>query len=302
MESHHHRRHHLLRGVFLMMIAVFMFSAMDTLAKLALRDYPIGPLIWARYFMQFAIMLVVFGPRMGLGLVRTKFPVLQVVRGVVLVGSTVCFYGALRFLPLAEAASISFVAPVLVTAFSGPLLRERVTKRQWGAVILGFVGVLVIIRPGGAVFTPAVVLPLVTALLFSFYQIATRKVAGLENPLTTLFFGALAGAVLSTLMLPLMWQTPTLYQAALMVGIGCLGGFGHFLLIRAVEHASPMALSPFVYVQLIWSTGLGWLVFGDFPDRGTLIGMTIIISAGMLAVNWRQLRQGPASGPSSRPH
>ena len=86
------------------------------------------------------------------------------------------------------------------------------------------------------------------------------------------------------------------------VGIGCRGGFGHFLLIRAVEHASPMALSPFVYVQLIWSTGLGWLVFGDFPDRGTLIGMTIIISAGMLAVNWRQLRQGPASGPSSRPH
>jgi len=250
--------------------------------------------------MQFAIMLVVFGPRMGLGLVRTKFPVLQVVRGVVLVGSTVCFYGALRFLPLAEAASISFVAPVLVTAFSGPLLRERVTKRQWGAVILGFVGVLVIIRPGGAVFTPAVVLPLVTALLFSLYQIATRKVAGLENPLTTLFFGALAGAVITTLMLPVMWQTPTLFQAALMIGIGCLGGFGHFLLIRAVEHASPMALSPFVYVQLIWSTGLGWLVFGDFPDQGTLIGMTIIISAGMLAVNWRQLRQGPASGPSTR--
>lgn len=285
-----------------MMIAVFMFSAMDTLAKLALRDYPIAPLIWARYFMQFAIMLVVFGPRMGIGLVRTKRPVLQVVRGIVLVGSTACFYAALRFLPLAEAASISFVAPVVVTALSGPLLRERVTPRQWIAVILGFAGVLVIIRPGGAVFTPAVVLPLVTALLFSLYQIATRKVAGVDNPLTTLFFGALAGAVVTTLMLPVMWQTPTLLQAALMIGIGCLGGFGHFLLIRAVEHASPMALSPFVYVQLIWSTGLGWLVFGDFPDRGTLIGMTIIVSAGMLAVNWRQLRQGPSAGPTARPH
>lgn len=285
-----------------MMIAVFMFSAMDTLAKLALRDYPIAPLIWARYFMQFAIMLVVFGPRMGIGLVRTKRPVLQVVRGIVLVGSTACFYAALRFLPLAEAASISFVAPVVVTALSGPLLRERVTPRQWIAVILGFAGVLVIIRPGGAVFTPAVVLPLVTALLFSLYQIATRKVAGVDNPLTTLFFGALAGAVVTTLMLPVMWQTPTLLQAALMIGIGCLGGFGHFLLIRAVEHASPMALSPFVYVQLIWSTGLGWLVFGDFPDRGTLIGMAIIVSAGMLAVNWRQLRQGPSAGPTARSH
>jgi len=296
-EKHHKDRHHLARGVGLIMVAVFMFSAMDTMAKLALKSYPIAPLIWARYTLQLVIMVALFAPRMGLGLARTKFLGLQMLRGILLVGSTACFYLSLKFLPLAEAAAISFVAPVLVTAFSGHFLRERVSRRQWAAVCLGFVGVLIIIRPGGSVFTLAVAMPLATAVLFSLYQIATRKVAGLEHPLTTLFFGALAGAVVTTLMLPVTWQTPTPTQGALMVGIGCLGGFGHFLLIRAVEHASPMALSPFVYVQLIWSTGLAWIVFGDFPDHGTLTGMAVIVSAGLLAVNWQQLRAGAVAPP-----
>jgi len=283
-ESHHKDRHHLARGVGLIMISVFMFSAMDTMAKLALKSYPIAPLIWARYTLQLVIMVALFAPRMGFGLARTRFLGLQMLRGILLVGSTACFY------------------PVLVTAFSGHFLRERVSRRQWAAVGLGFVGVLIIIRPGGAVFTLAVAMPVATAVLFSLYQIATRKVAGLEHPLTTLFFGALAGAVVTTLMLPFTWQAPTLPQGALMLGIGCLGGFGHFLLIRAVEHASPMALSPFVYVQLIWSTGLAWLVFGDFPDHGTLTGMAVIVSAGLLAVNWKQLRAGAASPARAKDH
>jgi drug/metabolite transporter (DMT)-like permease len=125
-----HRQGHLLRGVGLMMLAVFMFSSMDTLAKHVLRSYPIPPLIWARYFIQSAFMVAVFGPRMGLGLVRTRHPVLQVVRGLLLVSSTVFFYLSLIYLPLAEAAAISFVGPVLVTALSGPLLKERVGPRQ----------------------------------------------------------------------------------------------------------------------------------------------------------------------------
>lgn len=279
------------------MVAVFMFSAMDTLAKYMLRSYPLGPLIWARYFIQLLFIAVLFGPRMGLDIVRTRFPLLQLTRGSLLVGSTAFFYLSLKFLPLAEAAAISFVAPVLVTAFSGPLLRERITVRQWIAVVLGFGGVLVIIRPGGAVFSATVAFPLATALLFSLYQIATRKVAGKEHPITTLFFSAAMGALVTTLLLPFTWQTPTLPQALMMVGIGFFGGFGHFLLIRAVEHASPTALSPFVYVQLIWATSLAWLAFGDFPDGATLSGMAIIIAAGLLAVNWRQLLRSAEQPP-----
>jgi drug/metabolite transporter (DMT)-like permease len=158
-------------------------------------------------------------------------------------------------------------------------------------VILGFAGVLLIIRPGGGWFTPIAALPLLTAFLFALYQILTRRLAGRENPLTTLFFTALVGAGITALPLPFAWHPPTLVQALFMGAIGVLGGFGHFLLIRAVEHASPLALAPFIYTQLVWSTLLAFVAFGEFPDSGSLLGMGIIIAAGLLAVEWGQVRR-----------
>lgn len=274
-----------------MMTAVLMFSAMDTLAKLTVRHYPLGSLIWFRYVIHLAFMLLLLAPRMGIGLVKTARPGLQLLRGALLVGSTAFFYLSLRYLPLAEAAAISFIGPVLTTVLSGPLLGEKVSRRQWAAVSLGFAGVLVIVRPGGGVFAPQAVFPLATALCFSLYQIVTRQVAGRENPMTTLFYTALVGAGLTSLALPLSWQTPTPAQFGTMVAIGLLGGAGHFLLIRAVSHASPMALAPFAYSQLVWSTLLGWIAFGDFPGGGSLLGMLIVIAAGLLAVNWRHMRR-----------
>ena len=282
---------HLLRGILLIMLAVFLFSSMDTLAKFLLRSYPLPPLIFARYAVHTLLMLMLLAPRMGLDLLRTRRPGLQVMRGLLLVGSTGLFYLALRYLPLAEAAAITFVAPVMVTALSGPMLKERVGPRQWAAVTLGFIGVLVIIRPGGGMLSYASVFPLITALLFALYQIMTRKLAGRENPFTTLFFTALVGTLAASLMLPFSWQTPSLTQAGLMVAIGCLGGLGHFLLIRAVEIASPTALAPFIYTQLVWSTLLAFVAFGEFPDLVSLLGMLVIIAAGLLAVNWRRMRQ-----------
>lgn len=301
MRGHGHAPH-FVRGVGMMMAAVFMFASMDTLAKLALRSYPLGPLIWARYFIHMLFMIVLLGPRMGLGLVRTRRPGLQLLRGLLLVGSTAFFYLSLKFLPLAEAAAISFVGPVLVTVLSGPMLGERVTHRQWVAVWLGFAGVLVIIRPGSGVFTATAVFPLCTALCFSLYQIVTRKLAGREDPFTTLFFTALVGTALTSAALPFSWQTPTLAQAGLMVAIGTLGGVGHFLLIRAVEHVSPMALAPFVYTQLLWATLLAWIVFGDFPDSVSLAGMGIIVGAGLLAVNWQRMRRRTDATDQSQVH
>ncbi|MEO8038590.1 MAG: DMT family transporter [Betaproteobacteria bacterium] len=298
-DTHHP---HLLRGIGMMMMAVFLFSSADTLAKFILKSYPIGPLIWARYSVHLLFMLILFGPRMQLDLVRTRHPGLQILRGVLLVSSTAMFYLALRFLPLAEAAAISFIGPVVVTVLSGPLLRERVSRRQWAAVVLGFIGVLIIIRPGGAVFSPTVLFPLSTALLFSLYQIATRKVAGRDNPVTTLFYTALIGATLTSLALPLGWQSPTWLQIMLMIVIGSLGGTGHFLLIRAVEHTSPMALGPFVYTQLIWSTLLAWIVFHEFPDGGSIVGMVVIIAAGLLAVNWQHMRRRIDATDSATSH
>ncbi|MCW5622908.1 MAG: DMT family transporter [Burkholderiales bacterium] len=284
---------HPLRGILLIMLAVFMFSSMDTLAKHMLKReaYPLPPLIFARYAVHLAFMLALLAPRMGLNLVRTQRLGLQVLRGLLLVASTAFFYLSLTYLPLAEAAAISFVGPVLVAALSGPLLRERIGRRQWLAVGLGFLGVLIIVRPGGGVFTVHVVFPLICALLFSLYQVLTRKLAGRENAMTTLFFTALVGALITALPLPFTWQTPTVLQLTFMIGIGMFGGFGHFLLIRAVEQASPAALAPFVYTQLVWSTLLAFLAFGEFPDSGSLLGMAVIVAGGLLAVNWEQIRR-----------
>jgi drug/metabolite transporter (DMT)-like permease len=289
--GHGHNQPHTLRGILLVMSAVFMFSSMDTIAKYLLRTYPLPPLIWARYVVQMVFMLALLAPRMGLGLVRTSHPWLQILRGVLLVVSSVFFYLSLTFLPMAEAAAITFVGPVLITALSGPMLGERITPRQWIAVGLGFVGVLIIIRPGGGLLTPTAIFPLCSALAFSFYQIITRKIVGRENPLTTLFYTALVGAAVTSLGLPFAWHTPTLEQVPLIMAIGLLGGFGHFLLIRAVTQASPSALAPFIYVQLIWSTLLAFIAFGEFPNSGSLLGMLVIVSAGLLAIDWKRLRR-----------
>lgn len=285
-----------------MMTAVFLFSSMDTLAKYMLRSYPMPPLIFARYGAHLLVMLILFAPRMRLDLIRTKRPGLQILRGLTLVSSTAFFYLSLRHMPLAEAASITFVAPVLITALSGPMLGERVVGRQWIAVILGFSGVLVIIRPGSGVLSFAVVFPLITAFLFALYQIMTRQLAGRENPFTTLFFTALVGTLAASTTLPFAWQTPTPLQAAMMIAIGSFGGFGHFLLIRAVEIASPTALAPFVYTQILWSTLLAFLAFGEFPDAISLVGMAIIVAAGLLAVNWKHMRRKPDATAQAQAH
>lgn len=295
-----HTHAHPMRGVVLIMLAVFMFSSMDTLAKYMLKReaYPLSPLIFARYAVHFALMIALLAPRMGLNLIRTRRPKLQLFRGLVLVGSTGFFYLSLTYLPLAEAAAISFVAPVLVAALSGPILHERIGRKQWLALGLGFLGVVIIIRPGGAVFTWHVVFPLVCAFLFAVYQVLTRKLVGRENPFTTLFFTALVGAILTALPLPYTWQTPTPIQGVFMIAIGLLGGMGHFLLIRAVEHASPARLAPFVYTQLLWSTLLAWLAFGDFPVTSSLLGMAVVVGAGLLALDWQQIRRSKFNLPS----
>jgi len=292
MASAHDR--HTLRGIALSMAAVFMFSSMDTLAKYMLKaDFPVGALIWARYVVNLFVMLALLWPRMGSRLFRATRPGLQLVRGLLLVASSLCFYLALRYLPLAEAAAISFVGPVLTTILAGWLLRERATGSQWVAVLLGLAGVLIIIRPGGSLFTPAAVFPLLTAVLFSFYQIITRVMSGQEHNYTTLLYTALVGGIITSIALPFAWQTPTLSQAAIMFGMGVLGGYGHYLLIRAVEYASPASLAPFSYTQLIWSTLLGYAAFSDFPDSGSLLGMAVVVIAGLLALNWKQLRRPP---------
>jgi drug/metabolite transporter (DMT)-like permease len=272
---------HPLRGILLIVAAVSTFALMDTAAKYLARTYPVPGIVWARYGAQTLFLVVVLAPRLRLDLLRTRRPGLQLLRGVVLAASTMFFFSALALMPIAEAAAITFLSPLLLTAASAWLLKERVRRSAWAALVAGFVGVLIIIRPGGEVFTPAVLLPLLTAVSFAGYQLLTRQLAGIDSTMTTLFYSAVVGTVLLAPALPVYGRLPeSALDAALFAVLGVLASVGHFVLIRAFEHAPPSVLAPFVYVQLVAVLALGYLVFGDFPDGWSLLGMAIVVLAG----------------------
>jgi drug/metabolite transporter (DMT)-like permease len=193
------------------------------------------------------------------------------------------------FLPLAEAAALSFVAPLVLTALSVPLLGERVRPAQWFAVAVGFAGVLVMIRPGGQLFSIATMLPLGCALTYALFQIITRKYAGRDSAYTTHFWTALVCTICLTFTLPFVWKTPQWWGWLTLLAMGLVGGIGHYLLIRAYENAPPASLAPFSYVQLVWAGLLSWLIFDHIPDSGSLVGMSIIAASGLFAI-WMQRR------------
>lgn len=273
---------HPLRGILLIVVAVSTFAVMDTTAKYLSRTYPVPAIVWARYFAQALFMLLVLGPRLKLDLLRTRRPGLQLARGVTLGLATLLFFSALSLMPIAEASAITFVSPLLLTALSVALLRERVPPVTWIAVAAGFVGVLIIIRPGGAVFSLAAVLPLATACCFAAYQIMTRQLAGVDSSFTTLFYSAIVGTALMSLVVPFFWHPPeSVVHALLLAMLGILGAVGHFVLIRAFHHAPASVLAPFVYSQLVAVLILGYVVFDEFPDGWSLAGMAIIVASGV---------------------
>ena len=274
-----------LRGIGLMIAAVSTFAVMDTIAKWLSQSYPVPAVVWARYISQVLVMVVLLGPRYRAGLVRTKRPGLQILRGFVLVSSTILFFNAISRMPIAEASAITFISPLILTAMSVFLLKERVKPSTWIAVAVGFAGVLVIIRPGSGIFSTAAVLPIATALFFAAYQLLTRKLAGVDSTIATLFISALVGAVVMCFVVPFFWQ-PLLsaWHAGLLLLMGFLASAGHFMLIRAFEKAPASTLAPFVYAQLAAVLLLGYLVFGTFPDTWSLVGMGLIVASGAYVV------------------
>ena len=265
-----------------MLLATCCFGCLDTLSKYLVAYYPAAALVWLRYVLQTLVMMAIFLPRMGPRLVRTSSPGLQFVRGLMLVVSSVVFVLALLKMQIAEVASIVFLAPIIVALAGGPLLGERVGARTWLALAGGFTGVLLIIRPGGGAFTWWALLPLACAFLFAGYQILTRKLAGHDDPITTLFFPGLIACFVVPPIFPGAFQVPTVPLHAAMLGvIGILGAVGHFMLIRAHALAPATLLSPFGYTQLLVVLTLGWLVFDQLPDGIALAGIGLIAGSGL---------------------
>ncbi len=273
------------RAVLLMLSAVMCFSVLETTGKYLSGFYPVPEVVWIRYSVHVLLMLIFLAPRLGWALVRTAQPGGQILRATLLLGSTLCNFGALAFLPLAEVKAISFVSPLLVTLFAVWLLKEEVGLSKWIAVIIGFLGTLFIIRPGSNMVSPAALLALGTALCYSLYQIMTRKVSEDEDPMTTLFYSAIVGCIGLTAVMPFLWVTPRLIHIPLCMLLGTMGAVGHFLLIKGLEIERASTLSPFGYTQLLWVTLLGYLVFNQLPDQHAVIGMAVIVGSG-LYVAW----------------
>ncbi|CAG8865690.1 hypothetical protein PS627_01609 [Pseudomonas fluorescens] len=276
-----------LRGIALVVMATFLFASHDALSKFLGGIYPVVMVVWARYVVHTLLMAGIFLPRAGLHVLRTKRPGLQLIRALSLLSTSLLFTSGLQYLPLAEATAVNFLAPVLVTALSVPLLKEHVTVGQWVAVVLGFAGVLVVVHPGGELFTPAILFPFGSAMGFCIYQILTRKLAAHDSPTTSNFLAGLCNTVVMTALVPFFWQLPSLQHGLLMLALGGCGMTAHLLLTQAFRFAAPALLAPFGYCQIVFAGLLGLLIFAQVPDSTSLIGIAIICLSGLGAA-WMQ--------------
>jgi drug/metabolite transporter (DMT)-like permease len=275
------------RGAALLTLSTFCFASMDATAKGLMARYEPMQVIWARYAVQALIVVAIVSPWLR-SVARTRRPLLQTIRSGFLFGSTLCGFFAFSFMPLAEATAIFEVGPLAITALAALVLGERVGPRRWAAVALGFVGAMIVIRPGGAAFQPAALLPLAGALSFAAYAIATRFLSDADGFWTTSLYSALLGTALASLALPLVWTTPTAADAAIMVGMGAIGTVGQLLIIAAFAVAPASAIAPFTYAHLIWATFWGYVAFGDAPDLWTAVGAAVIVGSGVYV--WRRER------------
>lgn len=277
-----HERAQRLTGIALMCGAVACFALLDTTAKYLNLYMATLQIVWARYTGAFLFPLIVSNPWNRPGLLRTGQPALQIGRSFLLLGSTMCNFLALRYLQLDEAIAIIFSTPFFVAALSGPMLGEWVRWRRWTAIAVGFVGVLVVIRPGVGSFQPAALLSLGGALCYAFYALSTRMLARTDSSETTLFYSNIVGAAALLPVVPFVWSTPgDALVIALMVATGALASFGHYLLIAAHRLAPAAMLASFIYTEIVLVIVLGFLVFGDLPNRWTLTGAAIVVASGL---------------------
>jgi drug/metabolite transporter (DMT)-like permease len=253
--------------------------------------------VWARYLGAFLVGCLFVNPISVPGLTRTMRPWLQLGRSVLLLLSTILNVFALRYLQLDETMSILFATPLLVALLSIPILGEAIGPRRWAAIIVGFIGILIITRPGLGHMHPAAFLTVVGTFCFALYNISTRILSETDSSGTTLFYSNLFGAIVMSLAVPFVWTWPKdLFQIGILVLMGACGAIGHYLLILAHRLAPASILAPFIYTQLIWVTVSGYLVFGDLPNHWTLVGAIIVVASGLYLL-YRERKVRGEAGP-----
>lgn len=275
--------HRTLAGIVFVIVSTVFFAMTDTAAKeLAMAGVPALMALWARYTFQAVATTLVVVPLGSWSVMRTRQPLFHGLRGLMLVTSSLLVFLSLKFMPVGEFTAIMMISPLALTLVAGPFLKEQVSPLRWALVCGGFVGTLIIIRPGSETFTLAMLLPLAQVGVNCVFQVLTSRLARTENPLTVNFYTGWIGALVITPLLPLVWdsQVPGLMWG-LLVAMGVLGAFGHFLLILGYQRAPATALTPYLYAQIGFAMVCGWIVFGHVPDGWAAVGMGLIALCGV---------------------
>ncbi len=276
------------RAIALMLAAVFFLSVMDGCVKAVSPSIGIFPALWARYAGQMIVVLVLVAPRLA-QVARSRYPGLQIARSLLLLSARFFFFTGLSRIGLAEATAVMVLNPLFITLGGALFLGEALGPRRIGAIVVAFLGAMLIIRPGSEAFNPAALFPLGAAICFSGYSLVTRAVGAGEDVWTSLFYTALVGGLLMTVTAPFYWVWPDLQSAVLMAAIALFGTAGQLLLIRAFSQAEAGLLAPFGYSGLVFATMIGFVAFAEVPVPLTLLGALVIVGAG-LYVWWRETR------------
>lgn len=275
---------HPIRGALLCVVALALFACMDATTKYLSQTHEVPLIVGVRYLGNLLLMAALLGPTHGRQMVRTRRTGLVLIRACCLAIGSLLIGFALQRMPVAETTAITFLAPILLVAVAGPLLGERTGWIGWLATLGGFVGVMIMVRPGSDIVTNGAAFALAAVALNLGYQLLSRVLAATETTFALLFYTALTGSILYGLAMP--WfieeRAPSLFEAALFASLGVYGGVGHFLFTAAFRHAPASLLAPLNYLQLLWAGLLGWLVFGHIPDPVSLIGMAIVAGSGVL--------------------
>jgi drug/metabolite transporter (DMT)-like permease len=282
------------RGVLFMVVTMAIFATQDALSKHLVERYSVLSVTMIRYWF-FALFVVALAARAEGGLraaARTAFPVLQCVRGVLLVAEIVVMTAGFALLGLVASHAVFTCYALIVTALSGPFLGERVGWRRWAAIGVGFVGVLIILKPGTAVFDPLALIPLTAAFMFAVYNLLTRHVGRVDRAATSFFYTGVAGAAAITLAAPFYWDPPQGWDWGWMALLCVTGVTAHFFLIKALELAEASAVQPFTYLHLVFAALIGTTVFGETVETSLLLGGALIVAAGLFTI-WRErVRRG----------
>ena len=270
-----------MKAIIFNLLAWVMLPIMDGFAKYLSADLPVLQITWARYFFTvvftFPLMFFFFKKY----LVWTDKPKLQLIRGLILLTANISFFYSISVISLPKALTLAFVAPLVVTAFSPFFLGESVGYRRWTAVIIGFIGSLVVIRPGFLEINLASLAALGTGIMYGFYLIITRKLSTSDNPLLTLLLTGVVGAIIATTFMPFVWVSPTFNQWSIMAAIGLFACIGHLFIILSLKYADASKLAPFSYFEIVTNIIIAYYFFGDFPDSWTFLGLFIIVFSGI---------------------